>query len=637
MATKSKKPAARGFVNNIILQSLVSGDKYGYEIIKEVEEKSNGEIVLKQPSLYSSLKRFEAKNYISSYWGDSDIGGRRHYYSITDEGLAYFETIKHELDHTLLDDEKEATSVLTTPETVKPENKSAVVQQKTKPEEESNEVVDVDSDDYDLFELLNKQTASPLTQEKQAEKPQEDKTSKHVEENEQPTTAQEEPTTPALQVVEEPVVEEQLDEVATEEESHEKLEQQIIEESKEQLNETESESEKSQASSNNNWESLQKIIANRTKVETAKLNQEVQTKEEDEEEPAFVTEMTELMEEEKPLDTTNVTSKEDTTSSPAPKRELRVIVDEFGIMKSEYDSLPKKQPALFDNVGRRLDAVDPVSTTKKVVSQEKEIKFEIDTKPVMEYNDQDKIISEKLSKAVENHKNRTTDLNLKNIIGDFMVSEDEEDWDLPTSHEKAEKENFAFIKEEVPEKPKQKSKHLRATSYSALQDSLKESGFKFKPYEYELKEEKQTTTFMLYNKVKFHLGLALLLLNILTVSIFVLTLAQANYPFKTVDYIVVGLSYAVGALAFLGFALPYFWNAKKRKQNMFVLNQTLLFGVLSFFALSIITYAVNSFVGLNTTNFSDYIITLFLPMIVYLLFILTPLVYHVLVNNKRYY
>ena len=85
-----KRPASRGFVNNIILESLLSGDKYGYEIIKIVEEKSNGKIILKQPSLYSSLKRFETKGFITSYWGDSDIGGKRHYYTITETGKNHY-------------------------------------------------------------------------------------------------------------------------------------------------------------------------------------------------------------------------------------------------------------------------------------------------------------------------------------------------------------------------------------------------------------------------------------------------------------------------------------------------------------------------------------------------------------------
>ena len=41
MARRTKKTASRGSVNNIILESLLSGDKYGYEIIKEVEDKKS--------------------------------------------------------------------------------------------------------------------------------------------------------------------------------------------------------------------------------------------------------------------------------------------------------------------------------------------------------------------------------------------------------------------------------------------------------------------------------------------------------------------------------------------------------------------------------------------------------------------
>ena len=89
---KRKKIASRGSVNDIILKTLVGGDKYGYEIIKEVENYSDGKIILKQPSLYSSLTRFEEKGYVSSYWGDSDIGGRRHYYHLTEMGQNYYDS-----------------------------------------------------------------------------------------------------------------------------------------------------------------------------------------------------------------------------------------------------------------------------------------------------------------------------------------------------------------------------------------------------------------------------------------------------------------------------------------------------------------------------------------------------------------
>ncbi len=76
----------RGHIDTIILKILSSGDKYGFEICKEVEERSSGLYELKQPTLYSCLKRLESQKLISSYWEDSDIGGKRHYYKLTDLG-----------------------------------------------------------------------------------------------------------------------------------------------------------------------------------------------------------------------------------------------------------------------------------------------------------------------------------------------------------------------------------------------------------------------------------------------------------------------------------------------------------------------------------------------------------------------
>lgn len=76
----------RGHIDTIILKALFEGDKYGYEICKEVEERSGGTYELKQPTLYSCLKRLESQKLISSYWTDSEIGGKRHYYKLTDIG-----------------------------------------------------------------------------------------------------------------------------------------------------------------------------------------------------------------------------------------------------------------------------------------------------------------------------------------------------------------------------------------------------------------------------------------------------------------------------------------------------------------------------------------------------------------------
>lgn len=89
----------RGHINTIILRALYDGDKYGYEIISEIERKSHGQYTLKQPSLYSALKRLENEGYITSYWGGSVSGGRRKYFSLTDAGKKISEINQSEWEY----------------------------------------------------------------------------------------------------------------------------------------------------------------------------------------------------------------------------------------------------------------------------------------------------------------------------------------------------------------------------------------------------------------------------------------------------------------------------------------------------------------------------------------------------------
>lgn len=76
----------RGHIDTIILKILQESDNYGYEIIKTIFKKTGGEYELKEPSLYTSLKRLEKDKLIESYWGDQSQGGRRKYYHITELG-----------------------------------------------------------------------------------------------------------------------------------------------------------------------------------------------------------------------------------------------------------------------------------------------------------------------------------------------------------------------------------------------------------------------------------------------------------------------------------------------------------------------------------------------------------------------
>jgi PadR family transcriptional regulator PadR len=78
----------RGHINTIILRTLYERDKYGYEIMTEIEQKSHGQYSLKQPTLYSALKRLETQGYIKAYWKTDDVtlGGRRKYFTLTESG-----------------------------------------------------------------------------------------------------------------------------------------------------------------------------------------------------------------------------------------------------------------------------------------------------------------------------------------------------------------------------------------------------------------------------------------------------------------------------------------------------------------------------------------------------------------------
>ncbi len=76
----------KGNVETIILCSLYNQDKYGYEIAKDIKDKTENKYEIKQPTLYSYLKRLEEDNLITSYWGAESNGGRRRYYKLTEKG-----------------------------------------------------------------------------------------------------------------------------------------------------------------------------------------------------------------------------------------------------------------------------------------------------------------------------------------------------------------------------------------------------------------------------------------------------------------------------------------------------------------------------------------------------------------------
>ena len=58
----------KGNIETIILNALYGGDKYGYDITREIKEKTDNQYEIKQPTLYGYLKKLESEKLIESYW-----------------------------------------------------------------------------------------------------------------------------------------------------------------------------------------------------------------------------------------------------------------------------------------------------------------------------------------------------------------------------------------------------------------------------------------------------------------------------------------------------------------------------------------------------------------------------------------
>ena len=76
----------KGSVSMMALGLLSTSDMYGYQIIKELSERSNGAFDFKEGTLYPVLHELEKKMLIESYWESTSLKRKRKYYVITEKG-----------------------------------------------------------------------------------------------------------------------------------------------------------------------------------------------------------------------------------------------------------------------------------------------------------------------------------------------------------------------------------------------------------------------------------------------------------------------------------------------------------------------------------------------------------------------
>ncbi|QYR22325.1 PadR family transcriptional regulator [Paenibacillus sp. sptzw28] len=80
------KELMKGSIDILLLAELNRNDSYGYEIVKNLKQRSNNFYDMSEGTLYPALRRLENKDFVTSYWGESNDGGRRKYYRITEDG-----------------------------------------------------------------------------------------------------------------------------------------------------------------------------------------------------------------------------------------------------------------------------------------------------------------------------------------------------------------------------------------------------------------------------------------------------------------------------------------------------------------------------------------------------------------------
>ncbi|MCU0492025.1 MAG: PadR family transcriptional regulator [Chloroflexaceae bacterium] len=84
----SQREMLKGSLDLMLLVLLETEPMYGYQMVKEVRERSGAALQLKEGSLYPALHRLEQAGLIEGYWQRRDDGADRRYYRLSAAGRA---------------------------------------------------------------------------------------------------------------------------------------------------------------------------------------------------------------------------------------------------------------------------------------------------------------------------------------------------------------------------------------------------------------------------------------------------------------------------------------------------------------------------------------------------------------------
>lgn len=86
-----RRELLKGNTETILLSLLKDQPMYGYQIIKELERRSQGYFKFREGTLYPALHRLETSGLVRGSWERLPSGKERRYYHLTEKGLEFLE------------------------------------------------------------------------------------------------------------------------------------------------------------------------------------------------------------------------------------------------------------------------------------------------------------------------------------------------------------------------------------------------------------------------------------------------------------------------------------------------------------------------------------------------------------------
>lgn len=81
----------KGAADTLVLSTFADGEKYGYQVVKDIERRSEGFFRFKEGTIYPILHRLERQGLLHARWENMPNGMERRYYALTAAGRSALE------------------------------------------------------------------------------------------------------------------------------------------------------------------------------------------------------------------------------------------------------------------------------------------------------------------------------------------------------------------------------------------------------------------------------------------------------------------------------------------------------------------------------------------------------------------